>query len=78
MKLHLGVVTRRRENSGEWGEKITRILNIVFGAIMGDAQVLSGVKEEIEESKHHVGSLKRQTAVHNMLLYRLFWEEGLL
>ena len=50
----MGAVTRRRENYGEWTQKIIipRVVTIVLGAIMEDAQALSGKGEDIEESNH--------------------------
>ena len=42
-------------------KKIPRVLNIVPGTIMGDAQALSGVGEELEESRYHVGPHEKQS-----------------
>lgn len=58
------------------GQKtLSRVLNIILGAIMEDAQILSGLGEKTEESKYHLESSKRKITVHNMLLYRL-WQGG--
>lgn len=54
------------------GQKsLPRVLNIVLGAIMGDAQALSGVEEKIEESKHNVGSGKRHCSTQHPTLQAL-------